>query len=270
MTMADGANDEDIRKFEEENKEMIDRIIAKRKAEEEAADRARFEEMRGRIEEQERRASADERYRATMAREAEEEQRRTAYDDAADRAYSAFGDARDRAADFARDQEEYAYRRSREARDRIRDRYADERRYAFDAADEARANIRDDVDRIRRYANEDMERVFSPFTDPKFQQHLVGAGLEAWMALNSLLRSSNAPEFMKDFADSADRSKNIEYCRKNEYCRSKRNPDAPRYREESGNGRTESERPAGGPTPISINITDTSGKKEKDGESKEE
>ena len=257
MTMADGANDEDIRKFEEENKEMIDRIIAKRKAEEEAADRARFEEMRGRIEEQERRASADERYRAAMAREAEG-------------AYSAFGDARDRAADFARDQEEYAYRRSREARDRIRDRYADERRYAFDAADEARANIRDDVDRIRRYANEDMERVFSPFTDPKFQQHLVGAGLEAWMALNSLLRSSNAPEFMKDFADSADRSKNIEYCRKNEYCRSKKNPDAPRYREESGNGRTESERPAGGPTPISIKITDTSGKKEEDGEGKGE
>ncbi|KUE74068.1 hypothetical protein AUQ37_06275 [Candidatus Methanomethylophilus sp. 1R26] len=126
------------------------------------------------------------------------------------------------------------------------------------------------MDRIRRYANEDMERVFSPFTDPKFQQHLVGAGLEAWMALNSLLRSSSAPDFMKDFADMADRSKNIEYCRKNEYCRSKKNPDAPRYRGGYGSYRPEKEKPSDGPTPISINIADASGKKEEDGEGKGE
>ena len=73
------------------------------------------------------------------------------------------------------------------------------------------------------------------------------------MALNSLVRNSPAPDFMKDFMEGADRNKNVEYCRKNEYCRSKRNPDAPRYREGGEDyGKTPADYGSDGPQPIII------------------
>ena len=129
----------------------------------------------------------------------------------------------------------------------------EERRYAYDMMDESRERFREDRERAKRYINEDISDALGFFADPKFQQHLVGAGLEMWMALNSLVRNSPAPDFMKDFMEGADRNKNVEYCRKNEYCRSKRNPDAPRYREGGEDyGKTPADYGSDGPQPIII------------------
>ncbi len=273
--MADGKryDDPEIQKFADENREMIEKILAQEKAREEAEAKARMEACRKAYEEdmayeQEMRARRDaqRRYEAAMAREERaaymaDHMERTARD-AGERAYDSYlyarsrtedalGEGRDRTRAFLRDRADYAYDAACEERDRLRARMEEERRYFYDAMDDGRAKFREDRERLRKNVNEDLSDTFGFFADPKFQQHLVGAGLEMWMAFNSLLKSSSAPEFMKDFMSNADRNKNVEYCRKNEYCRSKKNPDAPRNRD-------------GGLQPIAI--TPSSEKEETDGE----
>lgn len=259
-------DDSDLDKFEAENKEMIARLMAREKAKQAAEDekaaaereaRSRAEDEYAREGEYRARRSAQDRYEEAMAREdalerAARNGERRAYDGyryARGRAADSFDENRDFARDFVRDQDDYAYRASHEARDRMRDRYEDERARAFDHMDDTRERLREDRDRLRRYANEDLEDIFGPVTDPKFQQHLVGAGMEMMMAINSLIRNSPAPDFVKDFVTDADRNKNAEFCRKNENC-ARRRPEPPR--EGPAGEERRSARSSDEPEPITI------------------
>ncbi len=268
-------DDPDLQKFADENREMIEKLLAEEKARKE---KARAEEAARAEAEDNARRTAQRRYEEAMARDrmaAAERGLREAgergydgYRYARDRTAAAFDEGRDFARDFVRDQADYAYDAARESRERLRARMEEERLYAYEAMEERRARMREDRERMRRYVTEDLSDAFGFFADPKFQQHLVGAGLEMWMALNSLIRNSPAPDFVKDFMQGADRNKNVEYCRKNEYCRSKKNPDAPRYREGGEDYDKASEDADAGPEPIKITPvkkTD-SGEEDKDGQ----
>ena len=71
---------------------------------------------------------------------------------------------------------------------------------------------------MRQRFNEEFDEFFGPFSDTGFQKHLVGAGLELWMALNALIRAGPFPDSVKDAFTEADRNKNAEFCVKNEQC----------------------------------------------------
>lgn len=253
--------DPDLQKFADENRDMIEKLLAEEKARNERAKAA------GEGAEHSARRTAQQRYEEAMVREAGE-RGYDRYRYARDRTADAFDEGRDFARDFVRDQTDYAYNAVREGRERMRARMDEERLYAYEAMEERRARMREDRDRLRRHVNEDLSDAFGLFANPKFQQHLVGAGLEMWMAFNSLISGSSAPDFVKDFMQDADRSKNVEYCRKNEYCRSKRNPDAPRYRE---GGEDYGKAPGDadeGPKPIKITLVNKAdpGDEGKDGQ----
>ena len=248
---------EKAREFYEKNKDMIDRIVAEKMARDSDGASEDDREYDGRYDGRdgydERRSGYEDRYgrsgrAAYMADRAGNAVREGAdrldhaAREGADRAYDtyrygrdrtadAFDDARDYARSFAHDQTDYAYRAAREERARTRARFEEEREYARSHADEDLARAREDRDRARRYVSEGLDDTIGFLADPKFQQHLVGAGIEAFMALNSLIRAGPFPDSFKNAAEMGDRNKNVEYCRKNPYYHSKKNPDAPRYRE---------------------------------------
>ncbi|MEE3478114.1 MAG: hypothetical protein VZQ26_04155 [Methanomethylophilus sp.] len=210
--------DKETQKFYDENKEMIDRILSQSKAESEDSEKAYLEEML-------RRAAFERRMR--LEYEAEKA-RRKAFEDA-DKAYSdirygrdrteeAYEEARDHFRDYGRAQGDYFFDLLFEEADRARSNIDRARRYARDRYEEERANRAETRERVRQRFNEEFDEFFGPFSDTGFQKHLVGAGLELWMALNALIRAGPFPDSVKDAFTEADRNKNAEFCVKNEQC----------------------------------------------------
>ncbi|MCQ2070653.1 MAG: hypothetical protein MJZ68_05955 [archaeon] len=238
-------DDPEMQRFYEENREKIDRLFAEEKERsriiEEARARAYFDELEAQKEEEMRRYEE--------LRKAREEELRRKYDEY----YATYGAPRsektsdteevprdrvddvfdriDKARERAEKTEAYAREVYLEERARIKARMEEQREKARISYEERKEEIGETVDRIRDRVNEGLDNTFGFVNDPKLQQHMVGAGLEMWMALNALVKAGPFPNFMKETLENADRNKNVEYCRKNSYCRSKKNPDAPRYRE---------------------------------------
>lgn len=219
--------DEETQKFYEENKEMIDRILAKNREDGTDKDKAYMDEMM-------RRAAFERRMRAEMEAE---KARRKAFE-GADRAYSdylygrerteeALDEGRDHLRDYSRRQRDYISDMLYDEADRVRDGMDRGRRYAEDRYDEDLERLRDARDRTRQAVNDGFDDVFGPLTDSRFQKHLVGAGLEMWMALNALVRAGPLPESVKNAFTEADKNKNAEFCTKNEYCRKREGPSKP-------------------------------------------
>ena len=108
-----------------------------------------------------------------------------------------------------------------EEADRARSNLDRARRYARERYDEERASHAESRERMRQRFNEEFDEFFGPFSDTGFQKHLVGAGLELWMALNALVRAGPFPDSVKEAFTEADRNKNAEFCVKNEQCSKK-------------------------------------------------
>lgn len=210
-------NDEETQKFYEENKEMIDRIIAQRTGSDdpylaEAVRRAAFE-RRMRLE-----------YEAEKARRAAFEKADEIYADAQyarDRTEEAFEEARDHIRSYSRDQADYFYDMMTENLDRARENARRRRQYFRDRYEEDRAAFRESREHARQMFNDGFDEFFAPFTDEQFQKHVVGAGLEFWMALTALIRAAPLPDSLKDAFVNADLNKNSEFCSKNPECRKK-------------------------------------------------
>ncbi len=209
--------DEETQKFYEQNKEMIDRIIAAEKGEDdpymsEMLRRAAFE-RRMRLE-----------YEAEKARREAFKTAEKVYDDyeyARDRTIDAYEQNRDRFRGYAREQSDYFYDMMTEEFDHFRDQAKRGRQYFKERYDEDKDIFRESRDNARRRFNEGFDEVFAPFTNEQFQKHLVGAGLEMWMALNALVRSAPLPDSVKEAFASAEANKNREFCTKNPDCAKK-------------------------------------------------
>lgn len=194
--------DEETQKFYDENREMIEKILAQ----ERAAD-PRMEEMLKRAAfEQKMRLE----YEAEKARRAAFENMDKAYADAMgvrDKAETAFIEARDHIRSFSHDQSEYIYDMMKEQFERAR---TDAKR--------GKEFAKEKGEHLKNKASEKFEEYFTPLTDDQFQKHMVGAGLEIWMALNALVRASPLPDSIKEAFVNADRNKNKEFCVKNQDC----------------------------------------------------
>ena len=218
----DKKNDEATQKFYEENKEMIDRIIAQKKESEdpylaEAIRRAVFE-RKMRLE-----------YEAERARRAAFEKADELYADAQyarDRTEEAFEEARDHFRSYSREQADYIYDMMNERYERARENARRRRKEYMDHYEEDRAMFKESCDHARKMFNDGFDEVFSPFTDEQFQKHVVGAGLEFWMALNALIRAAPLPDSLKEAFVNADANRNAEFCNKNPECKKK--PAAPK------------------------------------------
>lgn len=220
--------DDETQKFYEDNKEMIDKILSKSKEEGADSEKAYLEEML-------RRAAFERR----MRMEYESEKARRKAFESADKAYSdyrygrgrteeAFDEARDHLREFSGRQGDYLLDLLYDEGDRAREELDRGRRY-FDSRYESDiGRIRGARDSARRVFNDGFDDIFGPFCDPRFQKHLVGAGLEMWMALNALIRAGPFPESVKEAFEDADRNRNSEFCRKNEYCEKKPSDSAPK------------------------------------------
>ena len=213
--------DEETQKFYDENKEMIDKILSKSKEEGAESEKAYLEEML-------RRAAFERRMR--MEYEAEKA-RRQAFD-GAEKAYSdyrygrgrteeAFEEGRDHMREFSRRQGDYLMDLLYDGGDRAREEFDRGRRYFEDRYEEDSGRMRYARDTARRAFNDGFNDIFGPFCDPRFQKHLIGAGLEMWMALNSLIKAGPFPDSVKEAFEGADRNRSAEFCRKNEYCEKK-------------------------------------------------
>lgn len=213
--------DEETQKFYDENKEVIDRILSKSKEEGAESEKEYLEEML-------RRATFERRMR--MEYEAEKA-RRKAFE-TADRAYSDYRYGRDRTEDaleegrdhlreFSHRQGDYLLDLLYDEGDRARDEFDRGRRYFDDRYEADVGRLKSARNTARRAVNDGFDDIFGPFCDPRFQKHLVGAGLEMWMALNSLIRAGPFPDSVKEAFADADRNRSAEFCRKNEYCEKK-------------------------------------------------
>ncbi len=213
--------DEETQKFYDENKEMIDKILSKSKEEGAESEKAYLEEML-------RRAAFERRMR--MEYEAEKA-RRQAFD-GAEKAYSdyrygrgrteeAFEEGRDHMREFSRRQGDYLMDLLYDEGDHAREEFDRGRRYFEDRYEADSGRMRYARDTARRAFNDGFNDIFGPFCDPRFQKHLIGAGLEMWMALNSLIKAAPFPDSVKEAFEGADRSRSSEFCRKNEYCEKK-------------------------------------------------
>lgn len=217
--MSDEARyDEETQKFYEENKEMIDKILAQRKDDADEKNRAYFEEMA-------RRAAFEK--KARMEYEAEK-LRREAFD-RADKAYSDFRygmdrtaqaleESRDRVRDYSRRQGDYLLNLIFEEMDRVRDEAYRGRQYAREHYASDMDLFRESRDRVRQKFNEGFDEVFGPVSDTQFQKHMFGAGLELWMAFNALIKSAPVPDSVKEAFTAAESNKNAEFCTKNPNC----------------------------------------------------
>lgn len=201
--------EDELKRFREENRDMIERILAE-------------EREKARSEEESRKARI-------LAKREELEKLRMELEELsaqeADRAYRHARESRERRKDIMREEADRAYRDLRESRERARIYSEAEREYAIRRMDEARSRFKENRDIIRDRVGEDVSDTFGFLNDPQFQKHLVGAGLEAFAALNSLVKASPViPDEFKDAVDDFEQNKNKAYCRKNEHCYSKKNP----------------------------------------------
>ena len=209
--------DEEAQKFYDENKEMIDRIIAQKKESEdpylaEAIRRAAFE-RRMRLE-----------YEAEKARRAAFEKADEFYADtqyARDRTEEAFEEARDHFRTYSREQADYIYDMMAESLDRARENAKRRRQYFLDRYEEDKELFKESREHAKQMFNEGFDEVFSPLADEQFQKHVVGAGLEFWMALNALIRAAPLPDSLKNAFVNADNNRNSEFCAKNPSCKKK-------------------------------------------------
>ncbi len=193
---------------------MVDRIIAAEKDGEdpylsEMLRRAAFE-RRMRLE-----------YEAEKTRREAFKNAEKAYDDyeyARDRTIDAYEENRDRLRGYAREQSDYFYDMMTDEFDHFRDQAKRGRQYFKERYEEDKDIFRESRDNARARFNEGFDEVFAPFTNEQFQKHLVGAGLEMWMALNALVRCSPLPDSVKEAFAEADANKNREFCTKNQDC----------------------------------------------------
>ena len=212
--------DEETREFYEKNKDMIDRIVGKG----DDSERAYLEEML-------RRKAFERRMR--MEYEAER-LRRKAFDesdqlysdlmDGRERTEKAFDEARDHFRDYARREGEYFRDMFYEEADRLREERDRYRGYLMDRYEEDRAARRQYRDRVKRAVDDELNEIFEPFGNPGFQKHMVGAGLELWMALQAFIKAAPLPDGVKEaFTTTVDNSSQ-EFCRKNEHCGNRKEP----------------------------------------------
>ncbi len=206
--------DEETQKFYEANKEMVDKILAAEKGGDdpylsEMLRRAAFE-RRMRLE-----------YEAEKARREAFKNAEKAYDDyeyARDRTIDAYEENRDRFRSYAREQSDYFYDMFTDEFDHLRDQAKRGRQYFKERYEEDKDLFRESRENAKRHFNEGFDEFFAPFVSEQFQKHLVGAGLEMWMALNALIRASPLPDSVKEAFVNADVNKNREFCTKNPDC----------------------------------------------------
>ncbi len=187
--------DEDLKEFYENNKEMIDRIIEERQKETPREDRFR--------EDYTRTLKAVDELRDTLVRYGREQ-----YD---------FVDARLR-------EDEEIFR----AREELR---AERARIRFE---EARLRAREESRRFRDEAWEEFDGTFSFLSDPIFQKHMIGAGMELFAAFNAMVQNGPFPESFKSMARSVDVSRTEEFCKKNPRCHYRNPADDADSAEEKG------------------------------------
>ncbi len=224
-------DDPEMEKFFAEHRDMIERILAQERARASAAAEDVRRETESRM--------AYEREMARSRLEEGGERAYSAYRTGRDRTEGAFNEGRDHLRQFSDEQADYAFDAFREERARARRMAEEERDYVMQAAAEERARIRVEAERQRARADEAAAKFMTTVTDPQFQQHLVGAGMEMFMAMNSLIRASPLPDAFKAAADQTDRNKNTAYCRKNPYCEKKSPAQRQRAADEAGVQRIE-------------------------------
>ncbi|MCQ2079532.1 MAG: hypothetical protein MJZ38_05730 [archaeon] len=209
--------DDETQRFYDENKEMIDRILAQSR-ETGGSDAAYAEEMVRRAA-FERRARME--YEAERARREAFDKADAAYSDfkyGRDRTMQAMEESRDHLRDYSRRQGDYLLNMLFEELDHMRDTAFRGRQYVHDRYASDRDAARESRDHLRQMFNEGFDDVFGPISDTQFQKHMFGAGLELWMAFNALVRSAPFPDSVKDAFNSAENSKNAEFCSKNPAC----------------------------------------------------
>lgn len=177
--------DDETREFYEKNKDMVDRILREREN-----------------------AGGDRDFRESYLR-----------------AVDAVDGLRDALTDFGRDQLSYADRRIASDSQALRYRMMMEEERARAHASFMYDRASEDLSRVRGRAEKDFDTVFGFVNDPSFQRHVVGAGLEMAAALSALIQSGPFPETLKETVRNADLSRSREFCRKNENCYSRSNPD---------------------------------------------
>lgn len=214
--------DDETQKFYDENKDMIDRILAGGKeCPSDGSEKAYLEEVL-------RRAAFERRMR--MEYEAERA-RREAFDKAervygdikygCGRAGEAFDESRERLRDRFRRETDYLSDMLETEGDRFRDGTRRAKDYAKSRFDEDMAHMRESRDKAKAIFNESLNEYVAPFSDAQFQRHLFGAGIELWMAFNAFVRSAPLPDAIKHAFVEADENRNAEWCRKSPSCRAK-------------------------------------------------
>ena len=187
--------DEDTREFYEKNKDIIDRIIAEKTAEK----------------------SKEEKFREDCTRAM----------DASDEFRNAFFD-------FMRSQSEYADRFGRSEYERFRLHRELEAERARARMMEMRLRAREDFNEARDTFNRDFDEYFGFISEPEFQKHVIGAGLELMAAITALLSSGPFPDAVKDAVKASNLMRNEEFCRQNPDCRARGRGEPTPKKEESG------------------------------------
>lgn len=210
--------DEETQKFYDENREMIEKILAKEKESSGGRDLKYVEEMAKRAAFEAKMRTAFEAEKARRMAFVRADQLHSDMIDARICTEEAYEEARDHAVKYGREQADYFYDLMEEEFDRIRAKARRSREYARRCYEEDREEFREFRERTRGRANEGFDEFFRPFTDEHFQKHLVGAGLEFWMALNAFVRAAPLPDSLKEAVAAADLNKNKEFCSKNQDC----------------------------------------------------
>lgn len=211
--------DEETQKFYDENREMIEKIIAQQKS-------SRMRDDLEYLEEMSKRAA----FEAKMRAEFEAEKARRQAFVRADQLHSDMIDARICTEEAFEEAQRHIHNYSRKQMDSVFDMMTEQfdhlratarrgREYAERCYEEDKEFLFETRDRVRENVNEGLDDILKPLTNTQFQKHLVGAGIEMWMALNSLIRAAPVPESIKDAFSATDKNKNSAFCSKNEYCK---------------------------------------------------
>lgn len=112
-----------------------------------------------------------------------------------------------------------------------------------DAAHEAEKAAED----AKRRAEDFAKATYSMFTDPEVQRHFMAMGMELFMGISAMMQKAPVPDFVKDTAESTEKSWKSTACRTNEDCGAK-----PRMQKVDINTDEKSDRPT------EIKVTDYS------------
>ena len=100
------------------------------------------------------------------------------------------------------------------ARERVREEYHMNRAFLEEDAQWAKDRTTEAKEKMDEIAG----KAVGTLTDAEVQQHLFGAGMEMFMAVNSLIKAAPVPDSVKEAINRTERNKDAEYCKKNSHC----------------------------------------------------